>query len=493
MFWREGMAKSSLSSIKPILFVIGILTTILSLTMVIPATIDWYYHNEDSKAFLTSFLITCFTGVTLTLTNHTRSAHINLKHTFILITLSWMVLCAFSALPLMFADLQLSYTDAVFEMMSGLTGTGATVIAGLDGTPPGILMWRSIVQWLGGIGVVVMALAVFPMLKIGGMQLFRSESYDKSDKVLPRATQVAGAVTGVYLLLTVTCMICYWIAGMSGFDAIAHAMTTLATGGFSTHDASIGYFDSPLIETVCTLFMILGSLPFVLYVQMLRGKDVLPWKDEQVQWFLMIISFSVMVTMMWLVVVENMGLAQALRYSSFTIVSVVSTTGFSSIDYTIWGNFIVAFVFMLLVVGGCSGSTSGGIKVFRYKILYHTANMQIARLLRPNAVMTAQFNGKPISDEVKASVMGFFILFAFTFLVMSVLLSLTGLDYMTSMSGAATVMSNVGLGVGDIIGPGGNFASLPDTSKWILTAGMLLGRLELFTVLVMFSPHFWKS
>ncbi|MCD6036014.1 MAG: potassium transporter TrkH [Rickettsiales bacterium] len=483
-----------MSSYRPVLLVIGTLMSILSVAMIIPAILDLYLDNPDWKSFVISALITCFTGVSLVLTNQGNNTQLTIRQTFLLTTLSWVVVPAFSALPFVFANLDMSYTDGMFEAMSGLTTTGSTVMTGLDAAPPGILLWRALLHGLGGIGIIVMALAILPMLKIGGMQLFRTESSDKSDKVLPRARQVAGAMTGIYVFLIFTATIFLWLGGMTELDALCHAIGAVSTGGFGNHDSSVAYYNSPLLEGILIVFMFLGALPFVLFVQILRGKEVsLLWQDEQVRWFILIIIFSVGIIVLWLVARDEMPFLQALRHTLFNVVSIITTTGFASVDYGLWGTFVVAFLFMLTVVGGCTGSTSGGIKIFRFNILYNTANSQVAHLVSPNAIYRAYFNGKPVTEEVKASVMSFFILFAFCYLVLAVLLSLTGLDFLTSMSGAATALANVGPGFGDVIGPVGNFSTLNDPAKWFLTAGMLIGRLEIFTVLVLFTPQFWRD
>ncbi len=480
-------------NMRPILLVIGILLVILSGAMVIAAIADVLVRSDDWKNFITSAFFTAFIGGGLILSNHQKSENLSIKQAFILTALSWVALVAFSALPFMLSEFDISYTDSFFEAMSGLTTTGATVLVGLDTMPPGLLLWRSMLQWFGGIGIIVMAMAVLPMLKIGGMQLFRTESSDKSDKILPRATQISGAIGAIYVLLTILCAVALWMAGMPVFDAICHAMTTIATAGFSTHDASIGYFDSVAIEVVMTVGMLAAAIPFVLYIQVLRGRPWALWRDTQVQWFFAIIVLTVMFATYWLHHHNHLELWEALRLASFNVVSIVTTSGFSSADYSQWGPFFVTAIFLLSVVGGCTGSTTGGIKIFRYQVLYETAKVQVFRLVQPHGVFMPLFNRKPISDVVSSSVLSFFILFAFCFTVLALLLSATGLDFVTSMSAAAASLANLGPGLGDIVGPAGNYSSLSDAAKWLLTAGMLIGRLEIFTVLILFSNYFWRS
>jgi trk system potassium uptake protein TrkH len=321
----------------------------------------------------------------------------------------------------------------------------------------------------------------------------RTESSDLSEKILPRAAQVAAAIGLIYLGLTVLCAISYYAAGMSTFDAAAHAMATIATGGFSTRDASIGAFSSVPIECVAIVFMILGSLPFVLYIQATNGQLRPLLTDAQVRWFMGIIVAFVLTIAAWLVVVEGNAPLEALRHSAFNVVSLISTTGFASSDYALWGTFPVTALFFLMCIGGCTGSTSGGIKIFRFIVLHAIAKNQIARLIRPHGMFGLTFNGRPVSDASAIAVMAFIFMFGLSFAVFALILSMLGLDYLTAMSAAVSALANVGPGLGEIIGPAGNFSTLPDSAKWLLSVAMLLGRLELFTVLVLFTPAFWRS
>ena len=394
----------------------------------------------------------------------------------------------------MLCELSLSYTDAFFEAMSGLTTTGSTVITGLDDAPPGILIWRAILQWLGGVGIIVTAIAVLPLLRVGGMQLFRMESSEQADKALPRAAQIAAAMTVAYLILTVACSAALWIAGMSVFDAIAHAMTTVATGGFSTSDSSVGYFDNAAAEWIIILFMVLGSLPFILYLQAARGRPLLLFRDTQVRWFLGTVAGATALVLSFTAIGEiSEGAHEAVRLSAFNVISVITGTGYASHDYGGWGRAATVLFFFFTFIGGCAGSTSCGIKIFRFRVMFETARVQIHQLMRPNAVMVPRFNGQPIETRVIDAVMSYFFLFAMVFGTLAFLLTLTGLDMTTALSGAATAVANVGPGLGDVIGPAGTFQPLPDPAKWLLATGMLLGRLELFTVLVLFTARFWRG
>ncbi len=478
---------------RPILFIIGILMSTLALAMCLPAVADAAVNNPDWEVFALAAAFTLLIGVMLMLTARSRARNLNQRQAFILTALSWTIIPAFGALPFTFSELELSYTDAFFEAMSGITTTGSTVLTGLDFAPPGILLWRALLQWLGGIGIIAMAIAILPMLQVGGMQLFRMESSDSSDKVLPRAAQLITYIGFIYLGMTMLCAVSYWLAGMRGFDAVAHSMTTIATGGFSTSDQSIGHFASATIDSISVIFMLLGSLPFVLYLRALRGNPGSLWRDSQVHWFLSIVLLAVVAMALHLYMNSGFGLREAFRLASFNVVSIITGTGYATTDFGLWGTFGLTLMFFLMFIGGCAGSTTCGIKVFRFQVLYATAVTQIRRLLEPHGVFISYYNGKPIPYSVGDSVMSFFFLYALCFAVIAIGLGMIGLDFLTAMSGAATAISNVGPGLGDVIGPAGTFASLPDSAKWLLSLGMLLGRLELFTILVMLAPAFWRN
>lgn len=478
---------------RPVLLVNGILLVTLAAAMVLPAAVDLAVGNPDWKVFAAAAALTLFIGAMLALTNWAKSNALTVRQAFVMTSTSWFLLPGFAALPLAFSDLNLSYTDAFFEAMSGITTTGSTVIVGLDYAPPGILLWRSLLQWLGGVGIIVMAVSVLPMLQVGGMQLFRMEFAERMEKALPRAAQIGAWIAIIYLILTLVCAALYWWAGMSGFDAINHAMTTVATGGFSTYDSSVGLFGSARIEWIATVFMILGSLPFLLYLQALRGAPGALFVDSQVRWFFGFLLTAIGIMILYLVLEKNWTLADAIRFTSFNVTSVMTGTGYATQDFGSWGAFALPLFFLLMFIGGCAGSTTCGIKIFRFQVLYETARVQMRRLLRPHGVFIAYYNGKPIPESVEESVMSFFFLFMMIFALMACGLGLMGLDFVTATSGAATAISNVGPGLGDVIGPAGTFASLPDQAKWLLSFGMLLGRLEIFTVLILLAPSFWRG
>ena len=475
------------------MLVIGILLTTLGCAMLVPAIVDLHLNHPDWIVFAASSGLTLFVGITLTLITWGRTGNLNIKQAFILTTFSWVALTTFAAIPLTWSELDLSYTDAFFEAMSGLTTTGATIITSLDTAPPGFLLWRALLQWLGGIGIIVMAVAVLPMLQIGGMQLFRMESSDTSEKILPRATQIAGSITLLYLVISIACTIGYAMAGMGFFNAVAHAMTTIATGGFSTYDGSIGHFNSAAVDGVSILFMIIGSLPFVLYLHAIRGNPQPLWKDSQVRWFfILIVSFVFIATIYQVVVNANVG-TRAFQLAAFNVVSVMTGTGYATADYGTWGPFAVVFFFCMMFIGGCAGSTSCGLKIFRLQVIFENVKVHINRIIFPNGVFVARYNDRSLPDHVSASVLSFLFLFILCFAILSVALNLTGLDNLTAISAAASAMANVGPGLGQMVGPEGTYQQLSDIAKWLLSFGMLLGRLELFTVLVMFTPAFWRT
>lgn len=478
---------------RPVFLVIGLLLIILAGGMVIPAAVDLSLGNPDWAAFALSAAFTLFVGAGTFMTARTGEVTLTLRQAFLLTTLAWIVLPGFASVPFMVSELQMSFTDAFFEAMSGITTTGATVITGLDGAAPGLLLWRAILQWLGGLGIIIMALTILPMLKVGGMQMFKVEGFEAQEKVLPSAADLAGALVYTFIGLTAAWAILYWLAGMNSLDAAVHAMTTIATGGYSSHDASIGYFDSALIDALATMGMIVGGIPFLLYVQVLRGRPIALWRDSQTRWFVGALVLFVAVVAAYLVVTDQYGPGNALRYASLNTVSMMTGTGYASTDFGQWGGFVVAILFMLMFVGGCAGSTTCGIKIFRFQVLFEVARVQLRQLLQPHGVFTPQFNNRPIDESVAASVMGFFYLYALTVCVLAVALAALGLDFVTSFSGAASAVSNVGPGLGPVIGPASTYATLPDAAKWLLSLGMLLGRLELYTVLVLVLPRFWRG
>ena len=478
---------------SPIIYLIGMLLCILSLFMMIPAFVDWLYGNNDWPAFVGASLLTLFVGAILYLSNRdSTTEHLELRQAFLLTNSAWISIALFGSLPFLLSEIDMSFTDAIFESTSGITTTGATVINNLEATSHGILIWRALLQWLGGVGIIVMALAVLPMLSIGGMQLFKTESYETPDKVVPKAASFAAGISIVYITLTVIWALMLWVAGMPLFDSIAHAMTTLATGGYSTRSDSLAAFNSSSIEIIVIFGMIVGSLPFVHYLAITKKGLKNLFKDDQVKLFLTLIVFVVLIVSIYLNL-NDIPFLEALRLASFNVISIITGTGFGTSDFNNWGGFPTTILLILMFIGGCAGSTTCGLRMARIQVLVANAKAQISKLIRPHAVVVSYYNQKPIPENVAESVMGFFFLYIISFAVIACLLGGLGLDLITSISGAASAIGNVGPGLGDIIGPSGTYQSIPEPGKLFLCAGMILGRLEIFAILVMFSPLFWKN
>lgn len=477
---------------RPVGYVIGLTVMALGLAMVLPMMVDIAEGREHWQVFAESAILTVLAGglVALSCKNGVREG-LTIQQTFLLTTGVWVILPIFGAMPFIFGATNSTLVDAFFEAMSGLTTTGSTVLTGLDTLPKGLNLWRGILQWLGGIGIVIVAMVFLPELRVGGMQIFRSEAFDTMGKILPRATEIASRISVIYLGLTLACTACYMMTGMNAFDATMHSLTTVSTGGFSSYDASFGTFQGPA-EWVATAFMILAALPFVRYVQLLGGSNVL-LKDSQIRAFLITIGVLIVGTAIILVSIFPHHPEQALREAAFNITSIISGTGYSSVDYMEWGTFLIAVFFFVGLIGGCAGSTSCSIKIFRYQLLFASVRAQLQRIYSPHGVFTPRYDGRPISEDVLSSVMSFFVFFVVTLGLVAVALGMTGLDFTTSVSGAATAIANIGPGLGDVIGPSGNFQPLNDTAKWILIAAMLIGRLELMAVYAIFTISFWRA
>lgn len=480
--------------LRPPFYILGALLCIAAAGMLVPALADAFTGGPDEGVFAACAGVGVFAGGILMFAFRPRERlNLNVQQAFLLTCLAWIALTLLTALPMAAGSYRLSYVDAVFEAMSGLTTTGSTVIVGLDKAPTGLLLWRALLQWFGGVGIIVMAVAILPFLRIGGMQLFRTESSDKSDKFLPRVSQVAVAIVLFYLAISVLFALAMWATGVSLFDAVCHMMAAVATGGFSNLDASVGGYGNPAFEWACIAAMAAGGSTFVVLIRAWQGDRRALWQDTQLRAYVGILLAAAVSLTLWQTAINDQPAAKAFRDSLFATVSIVTTTGFVTEDYTTWGAFPITLVFFLTFIGGCTGSTSGGLKVFRVQILVEMARIGIARLTHPNAVYVPMFNRSEVSRDVINSVLGFVFLYGMTFAVLSVGLSAFGLDIVTSLSGAATALGNVGPGLGDKIGPAGNFAGLPDGAKVLLTIGMLMGRLELLTLLVLFTRGFWRG
>ncbi len=482
-----------MSTNKTVFFLIGILLIVLGVAMTAPYALQIIFQ-EESHSFISASFITVFIGILFVLSNLEREYKLNLRQTFLFSSLAWIMVAIFGSLPFLLSNQNFSFSEAFFESMSGITTTGATIIADLDNSPKSILLWRAIMQWLGGIGIVVMAITILPLLKVGGMQLFKMEGPDSTEKILPRTIEVAAIIILTYIILTLLCGFFYWIFGMTIFDSVSHAMTTIATGGFSTHNDSIGFFKNSNIEIVASIFIILGSIPFISYLKFIRGNRKVFFEDVQIKGLIYLLLFSILIMFIYLFFINyESNFFDKVRISSFNVISILSGTGYVTDDFGLWGKFSLIFFLLLMFVGGCAGSTACGIKIFRLQMLLIFLKNQVKKLISPNSVIVTKYNNQKISDEFINSVLIFIFTFLFIFLIISMLLSISGLDFITSISGAASAISNVGPGLGEMIGPNGNYKDIPNISKWVLSFGMLLGRLELFAVLVLFFPSFWRN
>lgn len=477
---------------KPVLYICGILAIIMAAIMLVPVIFAFIYHDPEMRAFIFSAQLTVLLGLILIRFFKVPQITLTARHLYLLTSCGWLTMSLSGALPFMFTHHSMSLTNAVFESVSGITTTGSTVILDLQRVPKTILLWRSLLQWMGGLGVIGMAVTILPFLRIGGMKLFRTESSDWSEKTLPRFQQFAKTVLFIYLLITASCALCYWLAGMTPFDAANHAMTTISTGGFATDDRSMARFDAKVLW-ISVVFMLLSALPFILYVQLLVQRSIKSLLDQQVMAFLAFVIIAIGLLAGELIASNTLPPLDAITHAAFNIVSVMTTTGYTSADYTFWGQFSVALFFFATFVGGCSGSTTGGMKVFRFQLSFLYLRDQLRKLVHPRGVFAIRYNGRVVQPDIIASAAAFSFMFFVSLGVITLLLTAIGIDFITSFSGAVTALANVGPGLGDIIGPVGSFEPLPNAAKWILSFAMILGRLELFTVIILFSPVFWRG
>ena len=479
-----------MSNYKTVFFTLGILQIILGIFMLIPIIAQFFYKEIDSSFFGAS-IVTIVFGTLFFLSNLDHDKKLNLQQAFLLTSLSWLSIAIFGSLPFIFSNINFSFTNAFFESMSGITTTGSTIISNLENMPKGILLWRALLQWLGGIGIIVMAITLMPIMNVGGMQLFKISNNDSSEKILPKSKEVALRLIYIYSSLTLLCAISYKVLGMNIFDSLTHSMTTIATGGFSNYNESIGFFNSISIEISALIFIILGSLPFIVYIKFLSGDKRIFLSDIQIKSFFKIILISVLILSMYLGF--NNSIELNFRSIFFNVISILTGTGYVNAQFDNWGSFSLILFLILMFIGGCAGSTTCGIKIFRVQILYSFVSNQLKKIIYPKGIFILKYDQNRIDNKFIASIISFIYMYLVIFFLITALLSLTGLDFITSISGAATSISNVGPGLGSIIGPNGNFSSLPDVSKWILSLGMILGRLELFAILVLFLPSFWRN
>lgn len=478
---------------QPVFMISGYFIALLGFAMLIPAGFDIYFLKESWSPFLSSSIIALFIGLSLFLANKTKITKFSLHQGFLLTTMAWGSVALLSTLPFIFSDAMPKFADAFFEAFSGITATGATIVADVESLPKSILLWRSMLNGLGGIGIVIFGIAMMPFLGIGGMQIFQRENSDFGDQFMPKMGAMAKRLLFVYLILLVTCTLALYGVGMNMFDALNHALATISTGGFSTKNTSIGFYNSASVEAVIVLFMILGSLPISYYLMVFyknKGKSL---KTAQVIGFLKIATFYIIGVSVWLVYNGIYDWVEALRQSSFNIVSIMTTTGFASVDYMKWGNFTYLAFLVFALTGGCTGSTTGSVKIFRWQALLAYLKNAFLKATNPNVVSLPTIQGHPLDSPIMNSVLTFLGLYLSTLFVVMVLLSLDGLPFEVSISGAIACFTNTGPGVGDLVGPAGNYSTLSDFAKCVLSIGMLLGRLEVLTVLVIFSPSFWKN
>ena len=479
-----------MSNYKTVFFTLGILQIILGVFMFIPIIFQFIYSEIDSSFFGAS-LVTIIFGILFFLSNLDHDKKLTLQQAFLLTALSWLSIAIFGSLPFIFSDLNFSFVNAFFESMSGITTTGSTIISNLDEMPKSILLWRAILQWLGGIGIIIMAITLMPIMNVGGMQLFKISNNDSSEKILPKSKEIALRLIYIYTSLTLLCGLTYKAFGMSFFDSLTHSMTTIATGGFSNYNESIGFFNSVSIEISAMIFIILGSLPFIAYIKFISGDKKIIFNDVQIKTFFKIIIASIIILSIYLFVSGAADLN--LRSIFFNVISILTGTGYVNAEFDTWGSFTLILFLGLMFIGGCAGSTTCGIKIFRIQILYLFVANQLKKIIYPKGVFILKYDQNPIDNKFISSIISFIYMYLVIFFILTALSSLTGLDFVTSISGAATSISNVGPGLGSVIGPNGDFSTLPDISKWILTLGMILGRLELFAILVLFLPSFWRN
>ncbi|MDF1609846.1 TrkH family potassium uptake protein [Hoeflea sp. YIM 152468] len=480
-------------TLRSAVFIASMAGLYLSAAMLAPAAVDFYSDNPDWRVFAVSSFAVGTVCLASAAASRGANAPFSRRLGFLVVNLLWITLSITGAIPFYLASLGLDMADALFESVSAVTTTGATVIAGLDSAPPGLLLWRSLLQWMGGIGIVALGLLVLPYLKVGGFTVFKMESSDTSEKPFARFAVFVRAFFAIYIGLTVACALLYRFFGMSGFEALNHAMTTVATGGFSTHDASFGAFQSPALIWTGTVFMAIAGLPFsVLILFVVRGRlDAL--RDPQIfAYGGLLLGLSIAIALS-LRVSQDESFGMALTHAAFNVVSIITTTGYASSDYTLWGPFTVAVLVMATFLGGCSGSTSGGIKAYRLVIIASSIRSGLMRLIYPNAIRPVRYGTLTVEPDMQRTVFLFVCAYIGIWALGSVALAATGLDIETAISGAITALANVGPGIGPRIGPAGNFSTLGDPAKIILVGLMLLGRLEILAVLVVLMPAFWRG
>ncbi len=478
---------------QPVLMINGYLISVLGVAMLVPALCDMYWTKSDWSAFMSSAIICLFIGLSLFLANRMTIKKISLQQGYLITVFGWLSLTLLGTLPFLISGAIPDFANAFFETMSGLSTTGATILADVEAQPKAILLWRSMLNCLGGIGIVMFAVAMLPFLGIGGMQIFQRENSDIDDKFMPKFNYIAKRIMIVYTILVGACILSLYFAGMGWFDAVNHAMAAIATGGLSTKNASIAYFDSVQIELVLSLFMIFGALPMTFYIMVVQNQDLHSFRTQQVVTFLKVLAVYIIFTSALLVFNGVYNVGDALRYSSFNIISIVTSTGFVSTDYMLWGAFSSTLFIIFALTGGCTGSTSGSIKIFRWQVVFAFIRQTLTLATDPNRVMPVKIGKLLVSNGVVASVFVFLACYLVSIGVLSVLVALTGQPFDIAFSSVIACLTNSGPGVGNVIGPVGNYSSLPDMAKYILSFAMLLGRLEVITIFVVCTKNFWRK
>jgi len=479
---------------RPVLWGIGLLLAAFAPVMTLPALADWLVNDADWQVYLASSIATLFAGLVLALGNlQHRSRQFSVRQIILLAVAGWLALMVAAAFPFGFAAPHLSAADAVFEATAGITATGATVLRHLDSAAPGLLLWRALLQWMGGIGILTVSIAVLPQLNIGGMQLYRLETARLDDRLAPRALRMLGGVLAVYAGLTVILLLLLWVAGMPLFPALLHALSTISCGGFSSSDASVGHWRNAGIDWVILIGMLLGGAPFIVHWQILRRQWREVGRNSQVKAYLGAIVLASLAIAWWLVARQNAKPLPALRHSLFAVTSVITGTGYATLDWSRWTGFPLAMLFLLTFVGGCAGSTAGGIKIFRVQVLFANARLQFRRMLHPNAVLVPRFEGRTVPEAAAESVLGFLFVYVLSFALLALALAMVGMGFIPSLAAAAAGLANLGAGISPEVGPLAGFDPLPEAAKWLLSGAMLFGRLELFLLLALFSRDFWRD
>ncbi len=475
---------------QPVFMISGYILSILGLIMFVPAWFDLADEAQGASSFVISAIISLFFGVSMFLASYVKIEKISLKQAYLVTTVSWLLVCLFAMLPLLFSNINLNFVDAMFEAVSGITGTGATIMTDVESLPKSILLWRSMLNYLGGLGVVIFAVALLPFLGIGGMRIFQSENSDSNDKFMPKFSYIAKRILLVYTLLAVCCTCALFLCGMDWFDAVNHAMSAIGTGGFSTKNASVEAFNSAKIELVIMLFMLSGALPMTYYILLLRRGSA--DKNYQVAVFLRAVFCVAFAASLYLYASSDFSLLEAMRYCFFSVISVMTTTGLHSTDFIGWGIWTTAVFMLISLSGGCTGSTAGSVKIFRWQVVYAYLRKHILSMIEPNRVLPLKVGSINPQTSVITSVFVYVFAFIISMVIVAVLVSLCGVDFSVALAAAVACMTNVGVGSVDVIGPNGNYAFFAGEVKCILCFAMFLGRLEVITVLIVLSRSFWR-